>query len=68
MKKTYQRPEIWVEEIESTYQVLADSPTNEIKKVDGNAELIYGGAGSGNARAGESNIWDEEPQNTWDGL
>ncbi|MBP5506743.1 MAG: hypothetical protein J6Y23_02710 [Prevotella sp.] len=65
MKKTYQQPEIWVEELEVAFQVLAGSTKYEVTQVDG-ADLKYGGGGDGPARAGASSLWDEEDDSSWD--
>ena len=49
-------------------QVLAGSPTRQVTNVTG-AGLGYGGGGTGSARAGESNLWDdEEDDSSWDTL
>ena len=68
MKKIYQRPEIWVETLETESPLLVDSITT-IKTNLGESTLIYGGGGNGSARAGESNLWDdEEYDSNWDNL
>lgn len=69
MKKTYQQPDIWVEELETAFLVMAGSPnpTNEVTKTAGNADINYGGGGAGPARAGESSLWDDtEDNSSWD--
>jgi hypothetical protein len=60
MKKTYQRPEIWVDELMAECQVLAGSPrpTNEVVSTTSNVGIDYGGGGNGPARANAS-LWDE---------
>ncbi len=59
MKKNYQQPEIWVEKLNAEYQVMAGSPiTNEVTRIQGNADITYGGAGTETART-NSSLWDE---------
>lgn len=64
MKKTYMQPEIWVEKMNAEYQVMAGSPrpTDEVTSISTKEDIgiTYGGAGNGSARAGESQIWDDE--------
>ena len=68
MKKIYQQPEIWVDELKMENQVLANSPLRQVTNVTG-AGLGYGGGGNGPARAGESNLWDDEEDGSdWDNL
>ena len=69
MKKTYMQPEIWVEGMNTENPILAGSiPDRQVTNVIG-AGLGYGGGGNGNARAGESNLWDDEEDNSgWDNL
>lgn len=61
MNKIYQRPEIWVEEWQVACQVLAGTqvPANEVIQTAGNAGIGYGGGGTGPARAGVNNLWDD---------
>ena len=37
-------------------------------RITGNSGFIYGGGGSGPARADESQVWDDEGENLWDQL
>jgi hypothetical protein len=61
MKKVYVKPMMWVEEIENQDIICASTTVTEIS---GNADIEYGGGGSGPARArgffGEDEDWDEE--------
>ena len=66
MKKNYQEPEIWVEEV-----VLEGCIAQQISNIRGNTSLGYGGGGSGPARAGENDLWDDENEDEdskWDQL
>ena len=66
MKKNYQEPEIWVEEV-----VLEGCIAQQISSIRGNTSLGYGGGGSGPARAGENDLWDDENEDEdskWDQL
>ena len=68
MRKTYQQPEIWVEELKMESPLLGNS-VKSIQTNLGESTLGYGGGGNGNARAGESNLWDDEEDNSgWDNL
>ncbi len=68
MRKTYQQPEIWVEELKMENQVLAGS-VKDIQTNLGESTLKYGGGGDGPARAGENNLWDDEEDDSgWDNL
>ena len=68
MRKNYQKPEIWVEELKMENQVLAGSPTRQVTNVTGSG-ISYGGGGSGSARAGENHLWDDEDDDSgWDQL
>ena len=68
MRSIYQQPEIWVEELMMENPLLVKSIT-AIKTNLGESTLSYGGGGNGNARAGESNLWDDEEDNSdWDSL
>ena len=66
MKKTYMQPRIWVEKLDTESQLLATSK----KQVTNVVGLGYGGGGSGPARAGENDLWDEEEDDdtAWDQL
>ncbi len=79
MKKTYQQPDIWVEELEMDCHVLAESPIftkKELTRVVGydefsaNIGIRYGGGGTGPARAEEIVIWDDDGDDasSWDNL
>ena len=68
MRSIYQQPEIWVEALEMESPLLGYSIT-AIKTNLGESTLGYGGGGNGNARAGESNLWDDEEDDSgWDSL
>ena len=68
MKKTYQQPEIWVEELEMEIPLLES--LRDVQGKSGNETIFgYGGGGIGPARAGESNLWeDEEDDSGWNQL
>lgn len=70
MKKNYQQPEIWVEELKMESPLLGYSITAIKTNLGESSTLGYGGGGNGNARAGESNLWDddEEDDSNWDSL
>lgn len=56
-KKFYQQPGLQTTKVEIQNQLLAGSVTN----VNGNADMKYGGGGTGAARAGEGgDVWDDE--------
>ena len=66
-KQTYRRPEIWVEELSTESSLLGVS--REVTSTDGNGGFVYRGGGSGSARAGENDFWDEEDDDSgWDQL
>ena len=68
MKKIYQQPEIWVEELKMESPLLGNS-VKSIQTNLGESTLKYGGDGNGGARAGESNLGDDEEDNSvWDNL
>lgn len=68
MKKTYQQPEIWVEELMAENSLLGNNVSN-IQTNLGSSTLSFGGGGNGSARAGENNLWDdEEDDSSWDSL
>ena len=69
MKKTYQQPDIGVEELRMKTLILVDSPaTNKVTNVIG-ADLHYAGAGEGPARVGEYNAGEEgDDILVWDNL
>ena len=69
MRKTYQRPEIWVEELMAENSLLGNTVSN-IQTNLGNSTLQLGGGSNGGARAGESHLWDddEEDDSSWDTL
>lgn len=60
-------PEIWLENLTTESPLLGDSQ-KEVIKTDGNAALNYGGGGSGPARAGEGNLWEDNDDSDWDHL
>ena len=65
---SYIQPEIWVEELKAECPLLVNSIT-KIHTNLGSYTLGYGGGGSGPARAGENNLWDDEDDDTdWDQL
>ena len=67
MKKTYIRPSMGVEELKVESPLLGVS--NEVTNTAGNGGFIYGGGGSGPARAGDNHLWDDEDDdNDWDQL
>ena len=66
MKKTYSRPEIWVEVLRAEIPLLGSNENTF--RITGNSGFIYGGGGSGPARADESQVWDDEGENLWDQL
>lgn len=55
-KKRYQEPAMQVVSIKTSYQLLAGSAKN----VAGNANLNYGGGGSGAAYSRDGGDWDDE--------
>ncbi len=56
-KKKYLQPMLQTMKVESQNQLLAGSVTN----VNCNADMKYGGGGTGAARAGEGgDVWDDE--------
>lgn len=56
-KKFYQQPRLQTTKVEIQNQLLAGSVTN----VNCNADMKYGGGGTGAARAGEGgDVWDDE--------
>lgn len=66
MKKNYQKPKIWVEELKMESPLLGGSLINQVTNVIGNTSIGYGGGGSGPARAGENSLWDdEEDESEW---
>ena len=67
MKKTYMQPEIWVEELVTECPLLGES--NRVTSTAGNSGIKYGGGFSGQARAGEGQLWDDENDDSaWDQL
>ena len=67
MKKTYIRPEIGIEKLDTESQLLATS-NKQVTNVIGSG-LGYGGGGSGPARAGENHLWDDDDDDSgWDQL
>lgn len=67
MKKIYMQPEIWVEVLSTESPLLGAS--NEVTSTTGNSGIIYGGGGNGPARVGESQLWDDEDDDSaWDQL
>lgn len=57
-KKSYKTPAMQVVNIIMSCQLLQS--TGSVGRMDGNTELKYGGAGSGNARSREGGSWDDE--------
>lgn len=57
MKKKYNKPTMWIVNIQHKSSILVGS---EVKSVDGNASLEWGGGGTEAARTRENNVWDEE--------
>lgn len=56
-KKFYQQPRLQTTKVEIQNQLLAGSVTN----VYCNADMKYGGGGTGAARAGDGgDVWDDE--------
>ncbi len=69
MKKTYKQPEIWVEVLTTESPLLGLSGDDKVTSIKGNTNIIYGGGGNGAARAGGSQIWDDEDDGSaWDQL
>ncbi len=69
MRKTYLRPETWIEELKMESPLLGDNSIFSIEgKSGGETILNYGGGGSGSARVGETTLWDEEEDSGWDQL
>lgn len=67
MKKNYQKPYIEITSI-APLQLIAAS-LKDIKGMSGDSTiLIYGGGSTTAARAGGSNLWDEEDASDWDDL
>ena len=68
MKKTYQQPVVEVEELVMERPFAASDPDkkvfNEVHATD--RGVRYGGGGSGTARSGESELWDDD--SNWDNL
>ena len=58
MKKEYQKPVIFIDIMDCEGQILVES-IQEVINVDGNADIEYGGGGSGPARAPQYSVWDE---------
>ncbi len=67
MKKMYTNPEIWVENMITESPLLGGS-LDGVTSIKGNTTLNYGGGGSGPARSGESNLWDDDDNSDWDHL
>ena len=62
MKKNYQQPEIWVEQMNASYHVLAGSihQTDEVIKTTGNAGIEFGGpGGEGQSARANNYLWDD---------
>ena len=69
MRSIYQQPEIWAEALEMESPLLGYSITAIKTNLGESSTLGYGGGGNGSARAGESNLWDDEEDNSdWDSL
>ena len=56
MKRDYVKPAMKMALMNTTAQLLSGST---VKNVSGNANLIYGGGGSGPARARSNNVWED---------
>ena len=56
-KQEYMKPAMRVLEIQNQCQILSVSGVHSI---DGNADMHYGGGGSGPARARQRDIWDDD--------
>ena len=59
---------IWIENMMIESPVLGDSLTKQVTNATGNSGIVYGGGGSGPARAGENNLWDDDDESKWDNL
>ena len=57
MKKVYVKPTMWVEEIENQDIICASTTVTEIS---GNADIEYGGGGSGPARGRSFDSWGDD--------
>ena len=57
MNKEYMKPAMRVVKLQHQCHILSGSPVNSI---GGNAELDYGGGGSGSARARSHGVWNDE--------
>ena len=55
-KQEYIQPEVTVVKIEGS--LICASPVNAVYSPD--TDITYGGAGAGEARTREQNVWDEE--------
>ncbi len=58
-KKVYQQPELQVVKVDMQNHLLEGSP-QEVHSVKSNANIGYGGGGSGTAYGRESSGWDDE--------
>lgn len=59
-KKVYQQPELQVVKVNMQNHLLGDSDPNKVTSVKSNANIGYGGGGSGTAYGRESSGWDDE--------
>ncbi|MBP5387277.1 MAG: hypothetical protein J6Y97_07845 [Prevotella sp.] len=67
MKKTYQRPIIEATAIVPIQVIAATVNKIDAKSGSEDINLEYGGGSSMDARAGESNLWDDEDHASgWD--
>ena len=58
MKKSYIQPNMWLRKISLHHQLLVVS--KEVTRTAGNANIDYGGGGSGPARAPQQKgVWDD---------
>ena len=66
MKKSYQRPEIWIEEM-AFEGSIADGIVSNVKAKGSNGEdlgFVFGGGSSTPARADENNLWDDDEEDS----
>lgn len=63
MKKSYKRPGIVVNKMEMTGPFLAGG-SNQVRRVDGEVDLVYGGASTNNttARSSSTQFWDDDTE------
>jgi hypothetical protein len=58
-KKAYMKPEMWAHTMKMVNTICAGS--GPVQNVGGNADLIYGGGGSGAARS-RKGVWDDDDE------